>query len=137
MNRLKGKIIVIDHNSHMSLVDVAVGGDVFTATLLETPGSANYLKVGNPVTLLFKETEVSLAKQLSGLITLRNRVFATVKAIERGYIMSAVMLDYHGIPLTSIVTTRGAERLQLTVGDEVEALIKANEIALMEGHHDT
>lgn len=62
MNRLKGQIVAIDCNEHMSLVDVAVGGDVYTATLLETPESADYLKVGNRVTLLFKETEVSLAK---------------------------------------------------------------------------
>lgn len=130
MNRLKGKIVAIEHNSHMSLVDVAVGGDVFSATLLETPETADYLRVGNKVALLFKETEVSLAKNLAGLISLRNRFPATVRAIERGTIMSAVRLDYRGLPLTSIVTTRGMERLQLAVGDAVEALVKANEMVL-------
>lgn len=130
MNRLKGKIVTIEHNSHMSLVDVAVDGDVFTATLLETPETAGYLKVGNAVALLFKETEVSLAKDLAGLISLRNRFQATVCGIERGSILSAVRLDYHGLPLTSIVTTRGIDRLQLAVGDAVEALVKANEMVL-------
>ncbi len=130
MNRLKGKIVAIEYNSHMSLVDVAVDGDVFTATLLETPETAGYLKVGNAVALLFKETEVSLAKDLVGLISLRNRFQATVCGIERGSILSAVRLDYHGLPLTSIVTTRGIDRLQLVVGDAVEALVKANEMVL-------
>ena len=32
--------------------------------LLETPQSAPHLKVGNAVEVLFKETEVSLAKEL-------------------------------------------------------------------------
>ena len=114
----------------MSLVDVAVGDDVFTATLLETPDTAKYLQVGNKVTLMFKETEVSLAKNLSGLISLRNRFPATVRGIERGAIMSAVKLDYRGLPLTSIVTTRGVDRLNLAVGDAVEALVKANEMVL-------
>lgn len=77
MNRLNGQIAAIDSNSHMSLVDVAVGDDVFTATLLETPETADYLKVGNKVTLLFKETEVALAKDLSGLISLRNRFLSS------------------------------------------------------------
>lgn len=136
MNRLKGQIVAIDSNSHMSLVDVAVGDDVFTATLLETPETAEYLKVGNKVTLLFKETEVSLAKNLSGLISLRNRIPVTIRSIERGDILSAVTLDYAGQLLVSVITTRSIGRMQLAVGDAIEALIKANEIALMAGHHD-
>lgn len=114
----------------MSLVDVVVDNDVFSATLLETPATADYLQVGNQVTLLFKETEVSLARNLSGLITLRNRFPATVTGIERGGILSAIRLDYRGQPLTSIVTTRGVDRLQLVVGDQVEGLVKANEMVL-------
>ncbi len=136
MNKLNGTIVAIDHNSHMSLVDVAVGGEVFSATLLETPESAGYLRVGADVTLLFKETEVSLAKELSGLISLRNRFTVTVRSIERGDILSAVGLDYAGKTLGSVVTTRAVDRLALAVGDSLEALVKANEIALMEGHHD-
>lgn len=136
MNRLHGKIVGIDSNSHLSLVDVAVGSDVFTATLLETPATADYLKAGEDVTLLFKETEVSLAKDLSGLISLRNRVAASISSIERGDILSAVTLDYAGQSLISVITTRSIGRMQLVVGDAVEALIKANEIALMAGHHD-
>ncbi len=136
MNRLKGQIAAIDSNSHMSLVDVTVGDDVFTATLLETPETAEYLKVGSKVTLLFKETEVSLAKNLGGLISLRNRIPVTISSIERGNILSAVTLDYAGQPLMSVITTRSIDRMQLAAGDAIEALIKANEIALMAGHHD-
>jgi molybdate transport system regulatory protein len=136
MNRLYGKIVAIDSNRHMSLVDVAVGDDVFAATLLETPETADYLRVGASVTLLFKETEVSLAKNLSGLISLRNRFPATVRSIERGDILTEIRLDYAGNALTSIITTRAVSRLQLAVGDALEVLVKTNEIALMEGHRD-
>ncbi|HEY3327493.1 MAG TPA: TOBE domain-containing protein [Novimethylophilus sp.] len=130
MNKLQGQIVSVDCNSHMSLVDVAVGGDMFTATLLETPDTASYLRVGHPVTLLFKETEVSLAKNLTGLISLRNRFPVTVRSIERGAILSAVGLDYRGEPLICVITTRGVDRLQLAVGDTAEALVKANEMVL-------
>lgn len=54
----------------MSLVDVDVSGDILTATLLETPEDAPYLKVGNSVDVLFKETEVSLAVTARELIEL-------------------------------------------------------------------
>lgn len=116
----------------MSLVDVQVGETMFTTTLLETPDHADYLQVGRAVMLLFKETEVSLAKNLQGEISLRNRFSVTVNRIEPGDIMSAVSLDFTGQSLTSVITTRGATRLQLKVGEQVEALVKANEIALME-----
>ncbi len=118
----------------MSLVDVTVGDEVFTATLLETPETAEYLKVGNRVQLLFKETEVSLAKDLQGFISLRNRFPVSIISIDRGDILSAVNLNYSGKPVMSVITTRGVERLQLAVGDQLEALVKANEIALIEDH---
>lgn len=136
MNKLNGKIVAIESNSHLSLVDVAVDGEVFSATLLETPQTAEYLKIGEEVTLLFKETEVSLAKNLTGMISLRNRFAVTVSSIERGDILSAVRLDYGSRQITSVITTRSLEWFQLSIGDTVEALVKANEIALMKGHHD-
>lgn len=118
----------------MALVDVVVGAHFFTATLLETPGTADYLRVGSNVTLLFKETEIALAKNLSGMISLRNRISVSVQRIERGAILSAVTLDFEGMRLVSVITTRAIEQLQIDVGDQLEALVKANEIALMAGH---
>jgi len=130
VNQLTGQITAIESNHHVSLVDVTVEGEVFSATLLETPETAPYLRLGQPVTMLFKETEVSLAKNLSGLITLRNRFPVTITEIERGTIMSAVRLAYRGLPLTSVVTTRSLDKLGLVPGDIVEALVKANEVVL-------
>jgi molybdate transport system regulatory protein len=136
MNRLRGRIAAIQCNGHLSLVDVEVGSESCTAVLLETPQNTPYLEVGHEVSLLFKETEVSLAKNLSGLISLRNRLPVTVMAITRGEIMSEVKLDYQGYPLCSIVTTRAVERLGLVPGDAVEALVKSNEMSLMEVSDD-
>lgn len=132
MNRLNGRITNIESNGHVSLVDVEVNGDTFTAILLETPQSAPYLAVGKTVDVLFKETEVSLARELSGLLSLRNRIRGTVQQIRHGEILSEVVLDYCGKPLTSIITSRAVKRLGLQQGDEVEALIKANEVSLTE-----
>jgi len=132
MNRLRGCITRVESNDHVSLVDVDVSGDIFTATLLETPEDAPYMKVGNEVEVLFKETEVSLAKGLSGLISLRNRVNTTVQQVRSGVILSEVVLDYRGQSISSIITTRSIARLDIKPGDEVEALVKANEVTLME-----
>ncbi len=132
MNKLRGRITGIEFNDHVSLVDVDVSGDSFTATLLETPEDAPYLRVGNKVDVLFKETEVSLAKNLSGLISLRNRVKTTVTLVRSGVILSEVLLDYRGQTISSIITTRSIKRLDINPGDEVEAMVKANEVTLLE-----
>lgn len=132
MNQLRGRITAIESNDHLSLVDVIVGKDTFTAMLLETPQNAPYLKAGSTVDVLFKATEVSLAKNLSGRISLRNCISGTVRQIRRGDILCEVVLDYQGQAITSIVTTRAVKRLELQEGDEVEALVKANEVSLME-----
>jgi molybdate transport system regulatory protein len=136
MNSLRGKISGIESNGHVSLVDIKVGNDTFSSILLEAPDVASYLKLGNAVMVLFKETEVSLAKNLSGQISLRNRMNAIVKHVRIGEILSEVALDYHGETIVSIVTSRSVKRLGLAEGDKVEALVKANEVALMEAGHE-
>ena len=135
MNRLNGIISHIQHNGTLSLVDVDVNHTHFTAILLETPASATYLRIGESVTLLFKETEVSLAKNLQGELSLRNRFSVKVTHIDDGDILTAVTMDFMGNKIVSVITTRGVNRLKIVVGDELEALIKANEVVIMEGHH--
>ena len=128
MNRLPGTISAVQAHGSIAIVDVAANGHVFTATLLGagdevwTPGAS--------VSLLFKETEVSLAKNLSGLISMRNRIPCTITAIERGALLTRVMLDFDGHALESVITTRSSHALSLTVGDAVEGLVKANEMTL-------
>jgi molybdopterin-binding protein len=130
VNKLTGKIILIESSQHMSMVDIDVKGEVFSSIVLETPASAAYLKKGGSVTVLFKETEVSIAKDLSGLISLRNRFKAAIVRLEKSDILTKVFLDYKGQEIISIITTRSAKKLSLADGDEVEWLVKTNEVSL-------
>ncbi|HCA27327.1 MAG TPA: tobe domain protein [Betaproteobacteria bacterium] len=133
MNRLPGVIAAVETSGHISLVDVDADGGRFTAAAVGTAENMGYLQPGKAVTLLFKETEVSLAKQLSGMISLRNRFPSRIKALERGNILSKITLDYHGREIVSVITTRSVQRLELEIGDAVEGLVKANEMTLMHG----
>ena len=130
MNKLTGKIVLVESSSHMSMVDIDVSGDVFSSIVLETPASASYLKQGGSVTLLFKETEVSIAKNLSGQISLRNRFKATIKRIEKSDILTKVVLNYKAQEIISIISTRSSQKLRLADGDGVEWLVKTNEVSL-------
>jgi len=133
MNQLKGKIVHMESSDTMSLVDVEVKGDIFSAIVLDLPKDNLYLKMENEVILLFKETEVSIAKNLSGMISLRNRIKSKIQKIEKAPILTKVILDYKSTPIVSIISTRSTEKLQLKVGDEVEWLVKTNEMALAYG----
>lgn len=131
MNRLPGTISTIDTHGSIALVDVAVGAHRFTATLIGSGDEIASWQPGVAVSLLFKETEVSLAKNLSGQISMRNRIPCTVSAIEHGRLLTRVGLDFHGHAIESVITTRSAHALDLAVGDQVEGLVKANEMTVL------
>jgi molybdate transport system regulatory protein len=128
MNRLPGQIAGVEAVGSIALVEVAVRARRYTATLIGAGSELASWPEGMPVTLLFKETEVALAKNLSGLISMRNRIPARIAAIERGQLLTRVTLDADGHTIESIITTRSSHSLALAVGDMVEGLVKSNEM---------
>ena len=113
------------------LIDVDVNGHGFSAMLIDSASKPEWLEIGKTINLVFKETEVSLAKDLQGKISMRNRLQSKVISIERGELLSKVNLQFGNYFIASAITTRSVDSLELQVGDEVTALIKANEISLM------
>jgi molybdate transport system regulatory protein len=131
MNILAGVISAIDTDGNLSLVDIDVAGDsTMSALIVETPEHCPWLKVGRKVKVLFKETEVSIARNLSGQISLRNRFPTTISAIRSSGMLAEITLDVGGHEIVSIITSRSAQRMALKTGDQVEWLVKANEVSL-------
>jgi molybdopterin-binding protein len=131
MNKLPGIIKHVQKSGGILLVDADMEGNNFSALIIESPDHSNWLSVGNSIFIIFKETEVSLAKDLSGRISLRNRMNCKVLNISRGDLLSTIQLQFNKYIITSAITTRAVNSLQLVVGDDVEALVKANEVSLM------
>jgi molybdate transport system regulatory protein len=131
MNVLTGKITKIQQSGAILLVDVDVDGQGFSALLIESATPPDWLKESKTIDLVFKETEVSLAKGLSGLISLRNRMMCQVLQVERGELLSKITMHFQKRIITSAITTRAVDSLQIVVGDTIEAMVKANEISLM------
>lgn len=131
MNKLTGTIIGIQQSGAILLVDVEVNGHGFSSMLIESASQPDWLFQGNTINLVFKETEVSMAKNLSGIISMRNRMKCSVQQIERGELLSKIDLKFGDYLITSAITTRAVDSLDLKVDDEVEALVKANEVSLM------
>ena len=114
----------------MSIVEIDVLGDAFKTIIIETSSTVGFLNSGSPVNLLFKETEVSIAKSLSGLISLQNKFNCVVVGVKKGRLLSSISLDYKGLAISSVITSAAADQLDLREGDKVTALIKTNEIIL-------
>ena len=130
MNKLSGKIINIKSDDHLSIIELQVGSDIFKSIVIETLETAPFLKKDANVNALFKETEVSIAKNLSGRISLQNKMKCTIKDIKKGKLLSQLMLDYSGNNIFSIITAAAVEQLELKKGDEVLALVKTNEVMI-------
>jgi len=55
-----------------------------------------------------------------------------VLLVEHGELLSTVTLQFKGYIVISAITTRAVDSLQITIGEEIEALVKSNEISLMQ-----
>ncbi|WP_304196298.1 molybdopterin-binding protein [Flavobacterium alvei] len=131
MNILTGIITQIQQSGAILLVDVDVNGQNFSALLIESVTRPDWLQKSKTIDLVFKETEVSLAKDLSGQISLRNRMQCKVIQVERGELLSKITMQFQQQIISSAITTRAVDSLQIAVGDSVEAMVKSNEISLM------
>lgn len=129
MNKLKAEISEIITSGELSLIGLDMNGEKFFSLIVNQ--NEEYISKGNTVYMVFKETEVSIAKNLSGDISIRNRFPSVIKSIDKGQLLSEIKLDFKGIEISSIITTGSCERLALKPGDEVEALLKTTELLLM------
>jgi len=130
MNSLNGTITNLQKSGAIVLADVDVNGYSFSSILIDSGEHDSWLKTGNNVSVVFKETEVSLAIGLSGKISMRNRLPCKVVSVNRGELLSKVEMQFNGFVITSVITTRSVDSLGIAPGHEAEALIKANEVFL-------
>jgi len=130
MNTLEGKIAEIKSEGSLSLVKVMVQNCPITSIVIDTPKGSTYLNIENSVKIIFKETEVVLAKAFSGKISLQNKLDCTVHSFEKGKLLCKVILDFQNTKIVSVITRNAFDQLDIQENDLVIAMIKTNEISL-------
>jgi molybdate transport system regulatory protein len=128
VNSLPGVLSEIESEGSVALLDVMVGEQKFSATLLGSSTDFADWQNGMRVQLSFNEMEVAIAKNLQGQISLRNRLPGVIQQIEAGKILTRVHFLMQQFTISAVITTRSARALQLTVGDHIEGLVKSNEM---------
>ncbi|MEQ9426191.1 MAG: TOBE domain-containing protein [Cyclobacteriaceae bacterium] len=130
MNIVKGEISDLTVNENLTLVQVKAGDILLNAIVIDTPASASYLKVGQKVNALFKETEVIIGTDQDLRISLQNRIPGIIENINDGQLLSKVTVKTSLGSVKSIITANAVKELELLPGKKVMALIKTNEIML-------
>ena len=78
----------------------------------------------------------SLPKRNSGggvRISGRNKLSGRVVGVRHEGLLSQIQIDVNGQIVTSIITRAGADEMQLRVGVQASALIKATEVMIIRG----
>lgn len=132
MNSLSGIIDQIEVNGSLSLVGIKVGECDFKSIVVETPDTAEFLKINGAIKVIFKETEVIISTDANPQISLRNKMRAVIKSIEKGKLLSKISMDTNAGNVISIITTNAVNQLNLVEGSSVLAMVKTNEVLLSE-----
>jgi molybdopterin-binding protein len=132
MNSLKGKITSLKTNGSLSLVTILVEDVFFNTIVIETPDTASYLKTGNSIKVIFKETEVVIGKGISHTISIQNKVIGEILELKKGELLSKLIINTTVGQLIAVITTDSLYQLQLEVGEKITAMIKTTEIMLSE-----
>lgn len=130
MNIVNGIISGIESHEGISLIKVNAATVVFSSIVLDTPETSDYLKIGNSVKVIFKETEVMISKDLNPNLSIQNKLLCRIDSIQNGVILSQINLVYESQTIKSVITRNACEQLQLQENDTVLALIKTNEVSL-------
>ncbi len=133
MNKIPGKVTRIVSTGNISSVEIEIAPQYCCSSLvIDTTDSCSYLNENAEVTLLFKEIEVSLAKELSGHLSINNVFPGVISNIQWGEILTMVTVDFLQQQINALVATSQAQQMSLAIEDTVKWLVKANEITIME-----
>ena len=131
MNQLSGKIENIETENSFSFVSIKVETTTLFAIVMETLHNSPHLKIGNPIQVIFKATEVIISTGLVDHISLQNRLAGKIYTIESGLLMSRLLLKTEIGMLISVIPTISVNRLELKVDSEITAMIKSNNLILI------
>ena len=118
----KGKL-----NAHISL---EWEGIPLSVVITSASTDEMRLAVEEKVEILFKASDVIIAKGLSGKLSARNIFPGRIREIKTGFPLAMVILDSHGCTLSAELTASSVDDMELNPGDEVEVVIKSSELIL-------
>ena len=133
MSQLVATIKKINSVDNLNIVEFDFNGLTLKMMSLDLNDD---VKIGKKVELSVKPTNISIAKNLIGEISLSNQIVATIQSLENGQLLTSVILKINDTLLESIITADSSKRMNLQVGEVVTILIKASNLSIGEVLND-
>lgn len=134
MNLIHATIIQIRKHQNISAVSFDAFGQSIRMVALELDEK---LTIGTNVSLKVKATNISLAKEKSEYLSISNQLETIVQEIVFGELLCSVKLKLNDIVLESIITQESVEKLDITEGEPIIALIKASDVSIVASDEQT
>ena len=132
MNRLLAHVVSHESYEGLSRVTLTCHEELFTSLLIDIE-SLGAITKEDGFWILFKENEVMLASKESD-VSASNAFVSEVVSVKQGRVLSEVVLNFHGVNISSIITTASLQRLGIEEKKEFLWFVKANEITLQRRH---
>jgi len=131
-NRFPATVEAVTSGPAMTAVSVRLdGGQRITAAITSEAAEDLGLHADQAVEILIKSTEISVALDTVGRVSIRNLLPGTITAVNHGEAMSTVKIAIAGDDmLTAAITRESADDLGLEPGTTVTAMIKSTDVAV-------
>ena len=131
-NKFIGKVTDVTRGAVNGIVKIELsnGQHLTSSITLEAIDDLD-ITIGKEVTAIIKSTSVLIGR---GHLTLsaRNKLSGTIIDINRGAVNAIVKVELpSNVVISSSITLEAVDELDLTVGTEVTAVVKASEVLIM------
>jgi len=130
-NQLKGVIVAITEGMVNSEVDIELDNGMFIAAVITNSAVESLGLERDAEAYAFMKSSNVMIGIGDFQVSARNVLPGKISAIKDGIVNSQVELDLGGgVKLTSVITKSSVDHLELAVGKEVSAIIKASSVVL-------
>ena len=126
-NQFKGIVTNINEGAVNAIVTIEANGEVISSTISLNAVKELGLKKGDAAYAIIKATEVMIATELPK-ISARNKFHGVIKGIQSGSVNDIVTLETKFGVVSSTISKNAVEELELSVGKEAYAIIKATSV---------
>ncbi len=126
-NQFKGIVTNINEGAVNAIVSIEANGEVISSIISLNAVKELGLKKGDAAYAVIKATEVMIATQLPK-ISARNKFHGVIKGIQSGSVNDIVTLETKFGVVSSTISKNAVEELELSVGKEAYAIIKATSV---------
>lgn len=126
MNELKAIVTNIDNLDNLNIVGFDYKGINLSMMSLDL----HNVQIGTEVILTVKASDVAIAKEFDGLISLSNEIKGEITKLNMGNLLCSLQISSSDDTITSIITTKSAKRMNLKLNDSVTAFVKASSLSI-------